>query len=57
MSNTPESRARCPLCGKPAAPAQMPFCSRLCQDRDLLQWLNEAYRVPDLSQEEDDTRA
>ncbi len=36
----------CPLCGKPAAPEQRPFCSRGCRDRDLLNWLGDAYRVP-----------
>lgn len=24
----------------------LPFCSRGCKDRDLLNWLGEAYRVP-----------
>ena len=36
----------CPVCGKPAAPASAPFCSQGCKDRDLLQWLNEGYRIP-----------
>ena len=36
----------CPLCGKPAAPARTPFCSQGCRDRDLLNWLGEAYAVP-----------
>lgn len=36
----------CPLCGKPASPAQTPFCSQGCRDRDLLNWLGDAYRVP-----------
>ncbi len=37
---------RCPLCGKPPAAAHRPFCSRGCRDRDLLNWLGDAYRVP-----------
>ena len=37
---------KCPICGKPAAPAHTPFCSRGCRDRDLLQWLGEGYRIP-----------
>jgi uncharacterized protein len=45
MSRAP-SRNACPLCGRPADPAQTPFCSRGCRDRDLLNWLGEAYRVP-----------
>lgn len=36
----------CPICGKPAEPANKPFCSRGCKDRDLLQWLGEGYRIP-----------
>ena len=36
----------CPICGKPATPAQKPFCSQGCRDRDLLQWLGEGYRIP-----------
>jgi endogenous inhibitor of DNA gyrase (YacG/DUF329 family) len=36
----------CPLCGKPAAAAHRPFCSQGCKDRDLLNWLGDAYRVP-----------
>ena len=39
----PES---CPLCGKPTDPAHKPFCSQGCRDRDLLNWLDEGYRVP-----------
>ena len=37
---------KCPLCGKPAAQAHRPFCSRGCRDRDLLNWLGDGYRVP-----------
>ena len=36
----------CPLCGRPASPEHRPFCSRGCKDRDLLNWLGDAYRVP-----------
>ena len=36
----------CPICGQPPTPAHMPFCSRGCRDRDLLQWLGEGYRIP-----------
>ena len=36
----------CPICGKPAAPAYRPFCSRRCADVDLGRWLTERYRVP-----------
>ncbi|MGK2285531.1 DNA gyrase inhibitor YacG [Pedomonas sp. V897] len=40
------SPSKCPICGKPAAPQFRPFCSAPCRDRDLLNWLGEAYRVP-----------
>jgi endogenous inhibitor of DNA gyrase (YacG/DUF329 family) len=50
MSNpaTPSRRARagCPVCARPVVPAQSPFCSQGCRDRDLLNWLGDAYRVP-----------
>ena len=36
----------CPLCGKPLSQAHAPFCSQGCRDRDLLQWLDEGYRIP-----------
>ncbi|HEX8485860.1 DNA gyrase inhibitor YacG [Sphingomonas sp.] len=36
----------CPVCRKPAASAFAPFCSPGCKDRDLLQWLDEGYRLP-----------
>jgi endogenous inhibitor of DNA gyrase (YacG/DUF329 family) len=45
MSSKPKSD-RCPLCGKPTDPAHKPFCSQGCRDRDLLNWLDEGYRVP-----------
>jgi uncharacterized protein len=41
-----DGRQPCPLCGKPAAADHKPFCSRGCRDRDLLNWLGDAYRVP-----------
>ena len=34
------------MCGKPAAAAHRPFCSRGCKDRDLLNWLGGGYSVP-----------
>jgi endogenous inhibitor of DNA gyrase (YacG/DUF329 family) len=45
MSNTVEKP--CAYCGKsPRIAAFAPFCSRGCQDRDLVQWLREGYVVP-----------
>lgn len=54
------STEACPLCGKPASAAQKPFCSQGCRDRDLLNWLDEGYRVagvpadPDLPSAQED---
>lgn len=45
---------RCPLCGKPTDPEYKPFCSRGCKDRDLLNWLGEAYSVPTREDEDED---
>ncbi|HEX4738089.1 MAG TPA: DNA gyrase inhibitor YacG [Allosphingosinicella sp.] len=49
MSEAPTAKARrrggCPLCGRPAAADHTPFCSQGCRDRDLLNWLGDAYRV------------
>jgi endogenous inhibitor of DNA gyrase (YacG/DUF329 family) len=36
----------CPICGKPAAEATHPFCSRRCADLDLHRWLSDAYAIP-----------
>ena len=44
---------RCPVCDKPATSAHKPFCSQGCRDRDLLQWLNEGYRIPAGGDDED----
>lgn len=46
MSNAPEKKISCPLCKKPKSDEFAPFCSAGCKDRDLLQWLDEGYRVP-----------
>lgn len=43
---------RCPLCGKREDPANKPFCSQGCRDRDLLNWLDEGYRIPVREEEE-----
>jgi hypothetical protein len=46
---------KCPLCKAPALAEHAPFCSRACRDRDLLNWLGDAYRMP-VSPEEEDGR-
>jgi hypothetical protein len=40
------AKAACPLCGKPVSPAHRPFCGAGCRDRDLLNWLDEGYKLP-----------
>lgn len=46
MSMLPKANPLCPMCRKNTAVEFAPFCSRRCQDRDLLNWLDEGYRVP-----------
>ncbi len=47
---------KCPLCKKSSRADFRPFCSALCKDRDLLQWLGDGYRIagPELLSEESD---
>jgi hypothetical protein len=45
MPKTSDQPKACPLCGKPEHPEHVPFCSRGCKDRDLLNWLGEGYRI------------
>ena len=44
----------CPICGKPAAEATRPFCSRRCADVDLNRWLSGVYAVPVEEAEDED---
>ena len=39
-------RHKCPVCRKAESAQHSPFCSQGCRDRDLLQWLDEGYRIP-----------
>lgn len=45
MSKPSKTRA-CALCGQPETAAHAPFCGQGCRDRDLLNWLGEAYALP-----------
>ena len=36
----------CPICRKPTAPQQRPFCSKRCADVDLARWLGGNYAIP-----------
>jgi endogenous inhibitor of DNA gyrase (YacG/DUF329 family) len=40
------SMTGCPLCQKETNENFAPFCSLFCQNRDLLKWLKEDYRIP-----------
>jgi endogenous inhibitor of DNA gyrase (YacG/DUF329 family) len=46
MPRLSEKPKKCPVCGKPESIEHAPFCSRGCKDRDLLNWLGDAYRMP-----------
>lgn len=45
---------RCPLCKEPQVHEFRPFCSKRCRDRDLMGWIDEGYRIPARSTEEDE---
>lgn len=47
----------CPICGRPAASATRPFCSRRCADIDLNRWLTGVYAIPASEDDEDETTA
>ena len=50
-----EAPARpCPICGKPAAFTDRPFCSKRCADVDLYRWLSGAYVVAGKEDEDED---
>lgn len=38
--------ATCPVCTRPTTPAERPFCSPGCRNRDLVAWLDGDYRLP-----------
>jgi len=40
------TKMQCPICRKPTDPEFRPFCSRGCRDRDLVNWLDEGYKMP-----------
>jgi endogenous inhibitor of DNA gyrase (YacG/DUF329 family) len=48
------STKSCPICGKPASDAVMPFCSPRCRDVDLNRWLSGSYTIPGRPQGEED---
>ena len=50
-------QVRCPICGKPADRALLPFCSRRCADVDLGRWFTGGYRVPGPAADGDDDTA
>ena len=44
----------CPICGKPAKAALVPFCSTRCADIDLGRWLTDRYAIPTAEDEDED---
>ncbi|SHN71498.1 DNA gyrase inhibitor YacG [Bradyrhizobium erythrophlei] len=44
----------CPICGKPSAGENRPFCSARCRDVDLNRWLSGSYAIPGRPSEDDD---
>lgn len=47
----------CPICKKPAVQEFRPFCSRGCRDRDLINWMDEGYRMPTVPDEDEKPEA
>ena len=45
---------KCPICGKPATEASLPFCSERCRDVDLNRWLSNSYAIPGSKDEDED---
>ena len=48
----PGAAKPCPICGKPATNASLPFCSERCREVDLNRWLSGSYAIP--GKEDDD---
>ncbi|SFJ19512.1 DNA gyrase inhibitor YacG [Albimonas pacifica] len=44
----------CPICRKPTVQAYRPFCSKRCADVDLARWLNGAYAIPAVEEDDPD---
>jgi uncharacterized protein len=44
----------CPICGKPADAATLPFCSPRCRDVDLNRWFSGSYVVPATDDDSED---
>ena len=44
----------CPICGKPAREASLPFCSGRCRDVDLNRWLSNSYAIPATPNDDED---
>lgn len=49
------TKTSCPICRKPTEHEFRPFCSRVCRDRDLINWADEKYTVPVAADEQDST--
>jgi uncharacterized protein len=40
------TKAKCPICSRPAEEKVAPFCSKRCADVDLSRWLKGGYAIP-----------
>jgi uncharacterized protein len=49
-----ETAKPCPICGKPAREASLPFCSGRCRDVDLNRWLSNSYAIPAATDDDED---
>lgn len=38
--------SQCPVCSKPSAAKETPFCSARCREVDLNRWFTGSYAVP-----------
>jgi endogenous inhibitor of DNA gyrase (YacG/DUF329 family) len=54
MQNQPRTKAKCPICARPAEKQVRPFCSRRCADVDLNRWLSGTYVVSGREDEDED---
>lgn len=47
----------CPICHKPSAGAEAPFCSARCRSMDLNRWFTGGYAVPAVELDDVDAEA
>jgi uncharacterized protein len=45
---------KCPICRRQAVARFAPFCSARCADEDLGRWLSGSYRIPVVTDQDED---